>query len=56
MEEDEIVLTRAKKLYYKHLGCKEEQYPYLWGQCSTKYKDAWVAIAECEISDEILGE
>ena len=54
MEEDEIVLTRAKSLYYKHIGFKEEQYPYLWKQCSTKYKEAWITIAACEVSNEMF--
>ena len=46
--------TRAKELYYHRVGYSEDMFPYLWDQCSDKYKEHWIGIAKIELEDETV--
>ncbi|AOQ26896.1 hypothetical protein [Vibrio phage S4-7] len=46
----------AKDMYYTHIGYFEKDVPYMWGQCSPDYRDAWLHIARLEVEDDIAME
>tara|TARA_R110002020_G_C15944201_1_gene744975 strand:+ start:449 stop:658 length:210 start_codon:yes stop_codon:yes gene_type:complete len=47
----EDIETKAKEMYYHQRGYKESMFPYMWGQCSEDYKEAWRAIAKIELEE-----
>jgi hypothetical protein len=47
----ELILQRAKDLYHDHLEISHETHPFMWGQCSTGYQEAWLLIAEEELME-----
>jgi hypothetical protein len=44
-----LVNEQAKKLYYRHMGYRECDFPFLWKQCSEEYRNAWRVIARGDL-------
>lgn len=45
----------AKELYFKHIGVNIDKNKHMWKQCSHKYRNAWITIAEAVLNDTAAG-
>ncbi len=40
------LLNAAKNLYFSYMQLDADEYEYMWDQCNSEYRLAWVTIAK----------